>query len=107
MKSATTALATITLLFASCSSSSSPSGAANVPTSTRAAAEAPSPKASPTSLATTTRGPNCDAAYPTVCIPSPPPDLDCKDVKERRFKVLAPDPHKFDADGNGIGCEGQ
>lgn len=24
--------------------------------------------------------PGCDPAYPTVCIPSPPPDLDCKDV---------------------------
>ena len=48
----------------------------------------------------------CDAAYPDVCIPSPPPDLDCSDVTDRRFAVLAPDPHHFDADGNGLGCEG-
>ncbi len=48
---------------------------------------------------------DCDPAYPTVCIPSPPPDLDCKDVPYRRFQVLPPDPHNFDRDNDGIGCE--
>lgn len=48
---------------------------------------------------------NCDKAYPDVCIPSPPPDLDCKDISYRNFKVLPPDPHKFDKDKDGIGCE--
>lgn len=48
----------------------------------------------------------CDPAYPTVCIPSPPPDLDCRDIPYRRFKVLPPDPQHFDGDGDGIGCEG-
>lgn len=48
---------------------------------------------------------SCDPAYPTVCIPPPPPDLDCADVSYRRFEVRAPDPHHFDGDGNGIGCE--
>jgi micrococcal nuclease len=48
---------------------------------------------------------NCDPSYPTVCIPPPPPDLDCSDVKYRNFKVLAPDPHHFDGDHDGIGCE--
>ncbi|HEX2707235.1 MAG TPA: hypothetical protein VHM66_04400 [Solirubrobacterales bacterium] len=48
---------------------------------------------------------NCDPAYPTVCIPPPPPDLDCSDIPFRNFKVLAPDPHHFDPDGNGVGCE--
>ncbi len=48
---------------------------------------------------------SCDPAYPTVCIPPPPPDLDCADIPYRRFTVLAPDPHHFDGDGNGIGCE--
>jgi micrococcal nuclease len=48
---------------------------------------------------------SCDAAYPTVCIPPPPPDLDCADVPHRRFAVLAPDPHRFDGDHDGIGCE--
>jgi micrococcal nuclease len=47
----------------------------------------------------------CDAAYPSVCIPPPPPDLDCGDISYRRFTVLAPDPHHFDADHDGIGCE--
>ncbi|MBA4375801.1 MAG: hypothetical protein C0401_06475 [Anaerolinea sp.] len=48
---------------------------------------------------------NCSPAYPSVCIPPAPPDLDCKDVPFKRFKVLPPDPHNFDRDGDGIGCE--
>jgi micrococcal nuclease len=47
----------------------------------------------------------CDPAYPGVCIPSPPPDLDCADVAYRQFDVLPPDPQNFDGDHNGIGCE--
>jgi len=47
----------------------------------------------------------CEPSYPTVCIPSSPPDLDCGDVVFRRFVVRAPDPHRFDGDANGIGCE--
>lgn len=47
----------------------------------------------------------CDPSYPTVCIQSPPPDLDCKDIPYRNFKVLPPDPHHFDGDHDGIGCE--
>jgi len=49
---------------------------------------------------------SCDPAYPTVCIPPPPPDLDCGDIPYRRFTVLPPDPHHFDGDHDGIGCEG-
>lgn len=49
---------------------------------------------------------NCEAAYPDFCIPVGSPDLDCKDVApHKRFTVLPPDPHQFDKDGNGIGCE--
>ncbi len=49
----------------------------------------------------------CDPAYPDVCIPSPPPDLNCDDISERRFTVLSPDPHGLDgAENDGIGCEG-
>jgi micrococcal nuclease len=48
---------------------------------------------------------SCDPSYPTVCIPPPPPDLDCADITFRRFEVLPPDPHRFDGDGDGIGCE--
>ena len=47
----------------------------------------------------------CDSSYPDFCIPSPPPDLDCGDIPYKRFTVLQPDPHRFDGDKNGIGCE--
>jgi hypothetical protein len=47
----------------------------------------------------------CDAAYPDFCIPPPPPDLDCSDVGTGGFTVLPPDPHRFDADHDGVGCE--
>ncbi|MGH8985646.1 MAG: thermonuclease family protein [Acidimicrobiia bacterium] len=50
-------------------------------------------------------GDGCDASYPDVCLPPPPPDLDCRDIDERRFRVEGDDPHDFDGDGNGIGCE--
>lgn len=48
---------------------------------------------------------NCHPSYPTVCIPPAPPDLDCKDISYRRFKVIGSDPHRFDRDRDGIGCE--
>jgi hypothetical protein len=50
---------------------------------------------------------NCDPAYPdeNVCIPPPPPDLDCGEIEYRNFTVLPPDPHHFDGDKDGIGCE--
>lgn len=47
----------------------------------------------------------CNPAYPTVCIPSPPPNLDCKDIPHRHFRVVSPDPHQLDRDKDGIGCE--
>ena len=47
----------------------------------------------------------CDPAYPDVCIPPPPPDLNCADIPHRRFTVHSPDPHRFDGDSDGIGCE--
>jgi len=48
---------------------------------------------------------NCDPSYPDTCIPSSPPDLDCGDIPFSNFKVLPPDPHRFDGDKDGIGCE--
>lgn len=48
---------------------------------------------------------NCDPSYPDVCIAPPPPDLDCSQISYRRFRVLPPDPHNFDGDRDGIGCE--
>lgn len=48
---------------------------------------------------------NCDPSYPDVCIPPAPPDLNCGDISQKRFRVLQPDPHGFDRDKDGIGCE--
>jgi len=53
----------------------------------------------------TTPSGKCDASYPAVCIRPPPPDLDCGQISYRNFKVLPPDPHRFDGDHDGIGCE--
>jgi outer membrane biosynthesis protein TonB len=57
----------------------------------------PAPKPAP-------RG-NCDPSYPTVCIPPAPPDLDCGDVPYDHFQVVGADPHGFDNDHDGVGCE--
>jgi hypothetical protein len=48
----------------------------------------------------------CDPSYPTACIAPPPPDLDCGDIPFRNFTVLPPDPHNFDGNSDGIGCQG-
>jgi Domain of unknown function DUF11 len=52
---------------------------------------------------------NCHPSYPTVCIPPPPPDLDCGQISFRNFQVIYtvpnPDPHNFDGDRDGVGCE--
>ena len=48
----------------------------------------------------------CDSSYPNLCISPPPPDLDCSnDGVPENFQVLPPDPHGFDSDNDGIGCE--
>lgn len=83
------------------------------PTPTPQPTPTPEPTATPTPIPTPTPVPptptparqNCDPSYPGVCIPPPPPDLDCGDIPYRRFQVLPPDPHRFDRDRNGIGCE--
>ncbi|MBE9038822.1 thermonuclease family protein [aff. Roholtiella sp. LEGE 12411] len=48
---------------------------------------------------------NCDLSYPDFCIPKNSSNLNCRDITQRRFKVLPPDPHGFDRDRDGIGCE--
>lgn len=48
---------------------------------------------------------NCDPSYPTLCIPINSPDLNCKDIPQKRFPVLQPDKHRFDGNKDGIGCE--
>ena len=48
---------------------------------------------------------NCDSSYPDFCIPPSPPDLNCPDISQKRFTVSGSDPHGFDRDNDGIGCE--
>jgi len=48
---------------------------------------------------------DCEPSYPTICLPPPPPGLNCSDVAHRRFEVLSPDPHRLDGDRDGVGCE--
>ena len=48
---------------------------------------------------------DCDPSYPGVCIPRFPPDLDCGEIPFRRFQVVGSDPHGFDRDRDGVGCE--
>lgn len=50
-------------------------------------------------------GGNCDPSYPDFCIPPPPPDLDCPDISRTDFRVVGDDPHGFDGDDDGVGCE--
>ena len=47
----------------------------------------------------------CDSSYPDVCITPYPPDLNCDDIPNKNFEVLPPDPHGFDREEDGIGCE--
>lgn len=85
------------------------------PTQTVIPTLAPSPTATPPPTATRTPTPTptpttqpaarCDPSYPDVCIPPYPPDLDCGEIRYRNFRVLPPDPHGFDRDRDGIGCE--
>lgn len=48
---------------------------------------------------------SCDPSYPTICIPPGVADLDCDEIPYRRFQVVGADPHRFDGDHDGIGCE--
>ena len=68
------------------------------------ARSSPVPAAAPQPLLAQPAG-TCDPSYPSVCIPPGPPDLDCGQISHRRFAVRAPDPHRFDADDDGVGCE--
>ncbi len=88
---------------------STPSSQAPIPATTSTTA---APIASTTTSTTSTTAtapvdpePDCDSSYPTVCIPSPPPDLDCGEIAFRNFAVVGSDPHRFDRDHDGIGCE--
>ena len=62
----------------------------------------------PSKLTSTPKSNNkCDPNY-QGCIPPYPPDLDCTDIKRMGLapiRVVGTDVHKFDGDGDGIGCD--
>ena len=60
---------------------------------------APAPKPSPKQV-----GSNCDPNYSGGCVPLVSYDLDCPDISFS-VKVIGSDPHGFDRDRDGIGCE--
>lgn len=65
----------------------------------------PEPEPEPAPAPAPEPEPNCDPSYPDVRIPPPPPDLNCDDIQHRNFRVTGDDPHRFDGDNDGIGCE--
>ena len=49
----------------------------------------------------------CDPNY-SGCLPAYPPDLDCSDIVKMGLapvRIIGKDVHKFDRDGDGIGCD--
>jgi micrococcal nuclease len=51
---------------------------------------------------------HCDPNYAGGCVPPPPPDLDCADIRALGIapvRVVGSDPHRLDGDGDGWGCE--
>lgn len=44
---------------------------------------------------------------PEWFFPPPPLNHNCGDIPFRNIKVVVADPHNFDADNDGIGCESQ
>jgi hypothetical protein len=59
---------------------------------------------STSSVPSTSNG-GCSPSYPDVCIQNPPPQLACWQVPYTNFRVLSPDPHRFDENRDGRGCE--
>src|SRR5688500_14781549 len=83
-------------------------GAAPTPVST--ARPTPVPTAAPAMIQPLVPQPtNCELSYPGLCIPNGSADIDCGEIAARRFAVVwtvpNADPHGFDGDGDGIGCE--
>jgi len=75
------------------------------PTQTAPEPEPSQPTSQPTQSQQVQSQNQCDSSYPSVCIPPYPPDLDCGEIQYSNFRVVQPDPHGFDRDNDGIGCE--
>lgn len=82
-------------------------GEFGVPAATPTPVPTTTPQPAPTATPVPTSPPaqNCHPSYPSVCIPPPPPDLDCPEIPYTNFTVTGSDPHGFDRDNDGIGCE--
>jgi micrococcal nuclease len=66
-----------------------------------------SPNPSKGVVATTSPNAKCEPNY-QGCIPPYPPDLDCTDIKRlglAPIRVTGIDVHKFDGDGDRVGCD--
>jgi hypothetical protein len=79
--------------------------AAAVATTTTTPAEEPEPEPVVEPEVSEEDGEDCDNSYPDECIPPPPPVLECSDIDEDDFEVRGSDPHGFDDDNDGMGCQ--
>ncbi|HSW42793.1 MAG TPA: HNH endonuclease family protein [Patescibacteria group bacterium] len=64
----------------------------------------PSPTPSPVPSPTLASGGACDPNYAGHCVPIVGHDLNCSDIGAR-VTVVGVDIHRFDVDGDGIGCD--
>jgi len=69
-------------------------------TSSPPAAPAPAPARTPAPES----GGSCDPNYAGYCVAISSSDLDCIDIRHR-VTVVGVDIHRFDSDGDGLGCE--
>ncbi len=65
----------------------------------------PPPTPKPTPAPTPAPGSGCSPSYPSVCIRRRLQILTAPRSHSRNFTVLSPDPHGFDGDHDGVGCE--
>ncbi len=69
----------------------------------------PAPVAPPPVAPPPPAAPRCDPNYAGACVPPPPPDLDCGDLRALGLtlpvRVVGSDPHRLDGDRDGYGCE--
>jgi micrococcal nuclease len=84
------------------------SGTRGVTTVTNETVAPVSMEPAPVSAAPVPVAGECDPSYPDLCIPPAPPYLNCDHVYGlgmSHITVYAPDPHDFDNDSDGVGCE--
>jgi hypothetical protein len=75
------------------------------PTTTTRPTTKPKPAGPPGPTATPQDSLGWRPSCPDFCMPSQPLDLDTDVLPRERFRVLPPDPHRFDGDENGAGSE--